>query len=143
MMKKISKIFQRAFAEAKKNSGYTLLEIMIVITIIAILAGIFVPKFMSKPQETKVSAAKLQFRSFQTVLLDYSMKKGTYPSTEEGLQALVNEGYLKNKDLNDPWGHPYQYRSPGEVDKEFEIWSLGADGKEGGDGFDTDIKSWE
>ena len=81
-------------------------------------------------------------KNFGTSLLQYNMENGRFPSTEEGLQELVAKGLMK-KIPEDPWGNPYNYRSPGESDPEYEIWSFGADGKAGGDGFDADINSWE
>ncbi len=110
--------------------------------IITILGALVVPKFMDMPNKAKVTAARQQMSNFETALQSYSYQKGGFPSTEEGLEALVREGLIK-KIPKDPWGYDYQYRSPGEVDKDFEIWSFGADGKEGGEGFKADIKSWE
>jgi general secretion pathway protein G len=133
----------RVLQELRKNDGMTLIEIMIVIAIIAIIGTLVVPNLMQAPQKARVTAAKQSINSLRTALLNHSLDSGGYPSTEDGLQSLVESGLLKNKDLNDPWGNPYQYSSPGEHDKEFDIWSYGADGKEGGEGFDADITSWE
>ena len=141
-MKAIRKRIRQAIEALQRNEGMTLIEIMIVVTIIAILGALVVPRFMDMPQKAKVSAAKQQMKNFEMALQKYSFEKGTFPSTEEGLQELVNEKIMK-KIPEDPWGNPYQYRSPGETDPDFEIWSYGADGKEGGEGFKADIKSWE
>lgn len=127
------------------NEGFTLLELMIVITIIAIIGGFAVSRFTSTIDKTKITAVKTDFGTFETALDAYYLNHNNYPSTQEGLQALINEGLIKNKkdSLLDPWNNPYQYRYPGEISNNPEIWSLGADGKEGGDGINADITSWE
>jgi general secretion pathway protein G len=108
------------------------------------MAAIIVPNAMTYLKKAKVTAAKMKIEQFKMPLQQYQELKGNYPSTDEGLQALVTEKLIKEKDLKDPWGNPYQYRFPGENDQEeYEIWSWGADGKEGGEGFNADIKSWE
>ena len=126
----------------RSQKGFTLLEIMIVVTIIAILGALVMPRFMDVPKKANVTAAKTQIQNLSMALDKYALEKGRYPSTDEGLQLLVTERIMK-KIPNDPWGNPYQYRSPGEVDPDYEIWSYGADGKEGGEEYDADIKSWE
>lgn len=127
------------------NEGFTLLELMIVITIIAIIGGFAVTRFTSTIDKTKVTAAKTDFGTFETSLDAYYLNHNSYPSTQEGLQKLIDEGIIKNKkdSLLDPWNNPYQYRYPGEFSDAPEIWSFGADGKEGGEGINADIKSWE
>ncbi|OHD69083.1 MAG: type II secretion system protein GspG [Spirochaetes bacterium RBG_16_49_21] len=116
---------------------------MIVVTIIAILSAIIIPNVLNYPKRARATAARLQIQQFQTPLELYNNEKGHYPATEEGLEALVKEGLIK-KIPPDPWGNPYHYRFPGEITPdEYEIWSYGADGKEGGEGFNSDIKSWE
>ena len=117
---------------------------MIVVTIIALLSAvIIVPNVTRSRGRAKVESAKLQIKNYQMPLLEYNSVHGTYPATDEGLAALEKEGYLKKVPL-DPWGRPYQYRYPGEFDtNEYEIWSFGADGREGGEGFNADIKSWD
>lgn len=134
----------RVRAQAESNRGFTLIEIMIVVTIIALLSAvIIVPNVTKYLKRAKIEAARLQIKNFQTPLLEYQSTKGNYPSTEEGLDALVKEGLLKKVPV-DPWGNPYHYRYPGETDQEeYEIWSYGPDGKEGGEGASADIKSWE
>ncbi len=133
-------------AELKDNSGVTLIEILIVVAILAIMGGLVVPRLMDLPKKAKVTAAKTDIRTFSTVL-DLYASEGDLPTNEEGLQKLVDDGKIKKGKnvLNDPWGHPYEYRSPGEADESnpYEVWSYGADGKPGGEGFDADIKSWE
>jgi general secretion pathway protein G len=134
----------RIRSEIKSNKGFTLIEIMIVVTIIALLSAvIIVPNVTKYLKRAKIEACKLQIKNFQTPLIEYQSTKGNYPSTEEGLEALVKEGLLKKVPI-DPWGNPYHYRYPGENDQEeYEIWSNGPDGKEGGEGTNADIKSWE
>ena len=142
MKQSLRKIINRLVAGLRNEKGFTLLEIMIVITIIAIMGALIAPKFMDMPKKANVTAAKTQMQNFGMALDRYMLEKNHYPSTDEGLQSLVQEGMIK-KVPNDPWGNPYIYRSPGETDPDYEILSYGADGKEGGEGFDADIKSWE
>jgi general secretion pathway protein G len=127
---------------------------MIVIVIIAILAGVVGPKFFGQTDKAKVSAAKSQIMNFKTALIQYQADNGTFPSTDQGLKALVEKpdsdpvptnyaqkGYLDGKTVpQDPWKHDYVYTSEGS---DFTITSLGADGKEGGENFNADIKSDE
>lgn len=129
----------------QRNDGFTLLELMIVITIIAIIGGFAVSRFTATIDKTKVTAAKTDFGTFETALDAYYLNHNAYPATEEGLQKLLDEGLIKNKkdSLLDPWNNPYQYRFPGEFSQGPEIWSFGADGKEGGEGINADLKSWE
>lgn len=158
------KKFLRAIAErtaaaisgVRESGGFTLIELMIVIAIIGILSIIVVPRFMDIPQKARVEAAKQQIAAFGLALDRYNLDNGTYPTTEQGLAALVerpnsepapmnyNEGgYLKKKELpKDPWGRDYIYRSPGVHGNDYEIMSLGADGREGGEGVNADIRSW-
>ena len=138
----MKKRLHRLFSQIRDERAFTLLEIMIVVTIIAILGALVVPRFMDMPKKANVTAAKTQIQNFSMALDKYALEKGRYPSTDEGMQALVQDGIMK-KIPPDPWGNPYQYRSPGENDPDYEIMSFGADGKEGGEEFDADIKSWE
>jgi len=134
---------QHIIEQIQSNKGFTLIEIMIVVTIIAILSAIIIPNVINYPKRARVTATKLQIQQFRTPLELYYNDKGRYPSSEEGLEALVKEGLIKKIPL-DPWNYPYHYRYPGEISpEEYEIWSYGADGKEGGEGFNADIKSWE
>ncbi|GAB6161785.1 type II secretion system major pseudopilin GspG [Desulfothermus naphthae] len=136
------------------QKGFTLIEIMIVIVILGILAGLVVPRIMNEPDKARVVKAKLQIQNLSMALKKFKMDNGFYPSTEQGLEALVKKpvigripknfppkGYL-SKVPKDPWGNNYIYICPGEH-ADFEIISYGADGKEGGEGFDADIKSYE
>jgi general secretion pathway protein G len=141
--KKFTDTIHHIIEHIRSNKGFTLIEIMIVITIIAILSAIIIPNVINYPKRARVTATKLQIQQFKTPLELYYNDKGRYPSTEEGLEALVKEGLIKKIPL-DPWSNPYHYRYPGEITPdEYEIWSYGADGKEGGEGFNADIKSWE
>jgi len=138
----------------KKSFGFTLIEIMVVIVILGILAGLVVPRLTDKPERARVVKAKLQIESLVTALKEFKLDNGFYPSTEQGLEALVDkpsigrtprsyppDGYL-DKVPKDPWGNAYIYISPGEHG-DFDLLSLGADGEEGGEGFDADIGHWQ
>lgn len=144
-MKKVRFILKKIRTVIGTYEGFTLLELLIVITIIAIIGGFAVSKFTGVVDKTKITAVKADFSTFDTALDTYYLNHNTYPTTEEGLQKLVTEGLLKNKKetLADPWNTPYQYRYPGQFSDGPEIWSLGADGKEGGEGMNADIKSWD
>jgi len=135
--------------------GFTLIEIMVVVVILGVLAAIIVPKFLGRPDEAKVTKAKVDIKSLEEALGLFKLDNGFYPSTEQGLKALVskpeigriptkfpNGGYLK-KVPADPWGTPYVYLSPGAQSPDFDVISYGADGQPGGENFDADIKSWE
>jgi general secretion pathway protein G len=142
-----------------KNSdcrGFTLIELMVVIVILGILAGLIIPRIMGRPEEAKRLKAKLQIESLETALKLYKLDNGMYPDTEQGLQALVEEpeagtlpknwrkgGYLeKGRVPRDPWDNEFVYLSPG-VHGEYDIISYGADGVSGGDEKNKDINSWE
>ena len=134
--------------------GFTLIEIMVVVVIIGILGALVVPKLMGKPQEARITAAKVDISSLMQALKIYKLDNQRYPSTEQGLKALIEKptsgpsangwktgGYV-DKLPKDPWGNPYQYLSPG-VKGEIDVYSLGADGQPGGVGDDADIGSWD
>lgn len=138
---------------AKFCRGFTLIELLIVITIISILGALIVPKIMGRPDEARIIAAKQDIAAISQALKLYRLDNMRYPSTEQGLQALVKKptvapeplnwkgnGYLERLP-NDPWGHPYQYLQPG-LHGEIDVMSLGADGEQGGEGNDADIGSW-
>ena len=144
IFKKLLHIIKTRIEQINNNSGFTLIEIMIVVAIMAILIGLVAPGLFKKPDTARVAAAKVKMTQLSLPLLEYSQIKGSFPSSSEGLAALVTEGLIKEKDINDPWGNPYIYMYPGENDSSsFEIISLGADGKEGVTGVNADIKSWE
>ena len=136
------------------SRGFTLIELMVVIVILGILAGLIVPRLTDKPEKARVVKAKMQIENISMALKEFKLDNGFYPSTEQGLKALVEEPTIGRTPRNypdkgymsqipeDPWGNEYVYISPGEHE-EFDLMSLGADGEEGGEGFDADIKSWE
>jgi general secretion pathway protein G len=136
----------------KKQTGFTLLELLVVLGIIAMLAGLVGPQVMKHMGESKVKAAKVQIEDLAQTLDMYKLDVGSYPTSEQGLNALIdnpgdiqrwNGPYLrKSKVPLDPWNQEYKYTSPGEHGK-FDVSSLGADGKEGGEGEDKDLNSWE
>jgi len=134
--------------------GFTLIEIMVVVVILGILAALVVPKIMSRPDEARIIAAKQDIASISQALKLYRLDNGRYPTTEQGIGALVTKpttepipnnwktgGYLERLP-KDPWGHPYQYLNPG-VRGEVDIFSFGADGQPGGTGNDADIGNWD
>ncbi len=130
------------------EQGFTLVEMLVVIAIIGLIMGLIGPRVLNYLSESKVKAAKIQMQSFASALDLFNLDAGRYPSTSEGLEALVqrapgvaawNGPYLKGGTVPmDPWGHPYIYRAPGEHGA-FNIVSLGADGAEGGSGVAADI----
>lgn len=138
--------------QIRSQSGFTLLELLVVLGIIAMLAGIVGPQVMRHMGESKTKAAKVQIEDFSATLDMYKLDIGRYPTSEEGLGALIeapdsakrwNGPYLqKSKIPVDPWQNEYHYVSPGEHGK-FDIFSYGADGKEGGEGEDQDVVSWD
>ncbi len=134
--------------------GFTLIEIMVVVVIMGVLAALVVPRLMGRTDDARILAAKQDIATLMQALKLYRLDNQRYPTTEQGLQALVTRpamapvppnwktgGYLDR--LNrDPWGNPYQYLSPG-TRGEIDIFSYGADGKPGGTGNDADVGSWE
>lgn len=135
---------------AHNGDGFTLLELLVVIVIIGLLAAYVGPKYFHQLGKSEVTVAKAQIESFERSLDLYRLDVGHYPSTEEGLAALVTAPtsavgkwkgpYLKKDEPLDPWGKPYQYRSPGSR-SDYEITSTGKDGRPGGTGEDADISS--
>ncbi len=143
-----------AAPRALRQRGFTLIEIMVVIVILGILAALVVPRVLERPDEARAVAAKSDIASIMQALRFYRIDNQRYPTTEQGLAALVARptqaplppnwkpnGYL-DRLPKDPWGHPYQYLSPG-LRGEVDVFSLGADGQPGGTGIDTDIGSWD
>jgi len=138
------------------EKGFTLIELLVVLVIIGILAGYIGPKIMGHPEEAKRTKAALQIGAIETALKLYKLDNGVYPSTEQGLQALVEApaagtlppkwrsgGYLeKGKVPKDPWGNDFVYLSPG-VQGDFDLSSYGPDAEAGGEGDNADVNSWE
>jgi len=140
----------------KNERGFTLIELIIVVAIIGLLAAIVAPRLMGRSDDAKIAAAKQQIANFETALKLFKIDNGFYPTTEQGLEALINKpgtgreakkyregGYLEKRELpTDPWGYPYFYVSPG-LHGDYDIISFGADGTEGGTSkADKDITSW-
>nr|VFJ54767.1 MAG: general secretion pathway protein G [Candidatus Kentron sp. FW]VFJ62530.1 MAG: general secretion pathway protein G [Candidatus Kentron sp. FW] len=135
----------------KHNSGFTLIEVMVVVVILGILAAIVVPKVMDRPDAARITKAEQDIRALENALSLYRLDNFRYPTTDEGLEALVsggtgNEvrksgGYL-SRIPKDPWGNEYLYLQPGEYG-EIDVYTLGADGQPGGDGFNADIGNWD
>lgn len=130
--------------------GFTLLELLVVMVIIGLLAGYVGPKLFAQIGKSEVKAARAQIEALRRSLDQYRLDVGRYPSTDEGLTALVvkpaqeprwSGPYLAKSVPADPWGHPYEYRSPGQHD-EFDLLSYGRDGRPGGEGENADIVSW-
>ena len=142
----------------KKNmqAGFTLIELMVVIIILGVLAGLIIPRVMGRPDEARQAKAKIQIESIESALKLYKLDNGGYPTTEQGLHALVEAptagnlpknwrqgGYLeKDKVPKDPWGNEFVYVSPGSHG-DFDLSCLGKDGEAGGEGVDKDINNWE
>ena len=137
----------------RQMQAFTLIEVMVVVAILAVLAALIVPRVMSRPDEARVVAARQDIATLLQALKLYRLDNLRYPSTEQGLGALVERptlppvppnwkpgGYLERLP-RDPWGRPYQYLSPG-LRGELDVFSFGADGTPGGEGFDADIGSW-
>ena len=141
----------------KNQKGFTLIEIMVVIIILGLLAGLVLPKFLGQEEKAKIEVAKTQIRALESALDAFKLDNGFYPTTDQGLDALINipttgripdkwrpGGYLKPARIpKDPWGHDYVYTAPGNDNREYEIVSYGADGEPGGEGNNADIESWK
>ena len=145
---------RRRAARCGDAAGFTLIELMVVIVILGVLAGLVLPRIVDQPDKARVVKAKMQIESLSMALKQYKLDNGFYPSTEQGLRALKEKpsigrvpqnypakGYLDTVP-KDPWGRDYVYICPGEHG-DFDLISLGADREEGGEGVNADIKSWD
>lgn len=136
----------------RQHRGFTLLELLVVLVILGLLASLVGPQVLKQVGGSKSKAAALQIAEFGTALDLFSLEVGRYPTTQEGLEALIqkpgnvrfwNGPYLKKKVIRmDPWGNDYIYRAPGDHG-DYDLYSLGADNRDGGEGDDADVVSWE
>jgi general secretion pathway protein G len=135
---------------ARKRAGFTLIELMIVVVILGLLATTVMPRILDRPEQARRVKAKAEIRSLQQALALFKSDTGRFPTTTEGLMALVtnpgvknycNGGYLERFPM-DPWGNPYVYISPGLHGKDYDLESLGKDGEDGGTEDDADVESW-
>jgi general secretion pathway protein G len=142
-----------ALQNVRRNRGFTLIEIMVVVVILGILAAVVVPRIMDRPDDARIAKARQDIRVLESSLNLYKLDNFNYPSTQQGLESLVSQpsgepqarnwksgGYIKQLP-KDPWGNDYQYLNPG-VKGEFDIFSLGADNRPGGEGAAADIGNW-
>jgi general secretion pathway protein G len=141
----------------KRMEAFTLLELMVVVVILGILAAFVVPRITKRPEDARVTKARIEIANLEQALELYYLDNGSYPTTEQGLSALIEQpqsgqipenwkegGYLaKSKLPEDPWGNEYQYVSPGVHNRDFDLYSLGKDGVEGGEGYEADITNWD
>lgn len=132
----------------RRRRGFTLIELLVVLVILGLVAAIAVPQVIKYVGSAKSDTARIQIERLATALDLYRLEVGRYPSNAEGMEALVerptdaeswNGPYLKERDISDPWGRPYVYAFPGEGGRDYDLLTLGADGREGGDGEDADI----
>ena len=133
------------------QAGFTLLELLVVLTIIGLLVAFVAPRFMGQVGKSEVKVVRAQIKALEDALDQYRLDVGRYPSTDQGLQALFTSPsgetrwqgpYLRKALPPDPWGNPYQYRSPGQF-SEVDLFSLGKDGQPGGTGEAQDITNWQ
>jgi len=138
------------------KAGFTLIELMVVIIILGLLAAIVMPRIVGETDKARYGAALAQMRILEDALKRYKLDNGVFPSTDQGLESLVRMpntgvlprgwpvgGYLDKQEIpRDPWGNAYIYISPGQHSPDYDLKSMGADGVEGGEGYNADIESW-
>lgn len=143
--------------KVRLQSGFTLIEIMVVLVILGLLASLLGPQILGRVDDARITKAKNDIGAIETALKMYKLDTGVYPTTEQGLNALIEMpetdpvptgwktgGYIEATSIKDPWNNDYIYRSPTDnEDRDYEIISLGADGKEGGEDENADIKNYE
>ncbi|HET9388907.1 MAG TPA: type II secretion system major pseudopilin GspG [Steroidobacteraceae bacterium] len=144
---------RHASPRAHRARGFTLIEIMVVVIIIGLLAAVIVPQVVNKVDEARVTKAKQDIQSLETALTMFRLDNSKYPTTDQGLTALIKQptdpsirhwrqgGYLE-RISKDPWGNDYQYVYPGTHGKEYDLYTLGADAQPGGEGVNADIGNW-
>lgn len=150
--------YRENMRHGQSSSGFTLVEILVVVVILGILAGLIVPRIMGRPEEARRIKARMQMESLESALKLFKLDNGFYPDTDQGLNALIEkpgtgrepnryreEGYMdKDRVPLDPWSREFIYISPGiHNTRDFDLLSLGSDGEEGGEGPDGDITNWE
>jgi general secretion pathway protein G len=151
-MRDIRKKFNEG-SRVSRARGFTLIEIMVVVIIIGLLAAVIVPQVVDKVDQAKVTRAKADIQALEAALTMFRLDNSRYPTTDQGLSSLVTQptdpsirhwrpgGYVPRLS-KDPWGYDYQYTSPGTHNKDYDLYSLGADGQPGGEGVDADIGNW-
>ncbi|RZS85478.1 type II secretion system major pseudopilin GspG [Pigmentiphaga kullae] len=138
---------------ARRQAGFTLIEIMVVVVILGILAALVVPRVLDRPDQARAVAARQDISGIMQALKLYRLDNGRYPTTEQGLRALVERPATGQVPANwkqyldrlpaDPWGNPYQYLNPGVHGADVDVFSLGADGQPGGESANADVGSWD
>jgi general secretion pathway protein G len=148
------RMYSRISNPVARSRGFTLIEIMVVVIIIGLLAAVIVPSVVGKVGEARVAKAKQDVQAIGTALTMYRLDNFKYPTSDQGLKALIQQpadptirnwrkgGYIQDGSLKDPWGNDYQYVYPGTHGREYDLFSYGADGQEGGTDEDADVGNW-